>query len=226
MNKASTKVAIVIQARSGSQRCKNKMLRKFANSCLFEIQIKKFSDFESKYGHKVYAAVGEESFYRIIEKYNSVNLIRRDNKSISSDRINDVFNYLNKIEEDYICFVNSCTPLLLINTVNEAINAYFATNSASLTSVLNKHTWFYDHLFQPLNSNSSGNTKDLDVIYECTHNFHIFKKNYFLEHYKYWDNSNKNPYLFKVSLTEALDIDTEEEFTFVEKVYKGLNNLP
>lgn len=97
MNNASTKVAIVIQARSGSQRCQNKMLRKFADSCLFEIQIKKFSDFESKYGHKVYAAVGEETFYRILEKYNSVNLIKRDNKSISSDKINYVFNFLNNI---------------------------------------------------------------------------------------------------------------------------------
>ena len=34
-------LAIIVQARKNSQRCKNKMLRKFDDSTLFEIQLKK-----------------------------------------------------------------------------------------------------------------------------------------------------------------------------------------
>ena len=69
------------------------------------------------------------------------------------------------------------------------------------------------------------NDLDLSPLYECTHNFHIFKKNFFVNNKKYWGNKVNDPYLFVVDFLESLDIDTEKEFSYVEKIYKSLKNL-
>ena len=61
--------AIIIQARLNSQRCKNKMLRKFDNSSLFELQLKKLNEFSKDSNHNFYCAVGEDPFFKILSKY-------------------------------------------------------------------------------------------------------------------------------------------------------------
>ena len=75
-----------------------------------------------------------------------------------------------------------------------------------------------------INDNSACNTKVLPPIYECTHNFHIFNKEFFIKNKKYWNNENNDPYLFKVESIESLDIDTEEEFNTIEKIYMSLTS--
>lgn len=215
-------IALVIQARSNSKRCKNKMLRSFANSNLFKIQLEKYKNIYKENKLKVYAAVGEEKFFKILNDYPLISIIKRNEASVNGDKIDDVFNYLNLIKESTICFINPCAPLMGSHKVLEAIEAYTKNNYKSLTTVLKKHTWYYDHLKKPINNNLSGNTKDLDEIYECTHNFHIFRKDFFIKNLRYWDNQLNDPFLFEVDQFESLDIDTEEEFQFVEKVYNSM----
>ena len=48
INYMSKSIAIIVQARVNSQRCKNKMLRKFDNTSLFELQLSKLNDFSKK----------------------------------------------------------------------------------------------------------------------------------------------------------------------------------
>lgn len=215
-------IGLVVHARINSTRCKNKMLRKFSNSSLFEIQLKKLSILKKKSNFKIYCALGEKKLISLAKEYKNLNIIYRDKKSVNSDRIDYVYNYLSHIPEDYICFINSCAPLLKIDTLKDAVNFFQSANVKTLTSVIEKKTWYFDYLKKPINDNSSGNTKDLKPIYECTHNFHIFNKNFFLQHKKYWSNKRNDPYLYKVNNIESLDIDTEEEFKTVENIYKAV----
>ena len=215
-------VGLVMHSRINSTRCKNKMLRKFSRSSLFEIQLKKLNFIKNKYNFNVYCAIGENKLITIAKKYKNIQVILRNKKSVNADKINLVYNYLNQIPEENICFINACAPLLEINTLHEAVNFFLSSKVKSLTSVIEKKTWYFDYLKKPINDNSSGNTKDLKTIYECTHNFHIFNKNYFLNNNKYWANKKNDPYLYKVKNLESLDIDTEEEFELVEKIYKSL----
>tara|TARA_B100001057_G_scaffold77027_1_gene71803 strand:+ start:2781 stop:3443 length:663 start_codon:yes stop_codon:yes gene_type:complete len=215
-------IAIVLQARKNSQRCKNKMLRKFDESSLFEIQIKKFQKLTNNFN--VYCAVGEKPFLTILKNYKKINLITRNKISVESDLIENVFNYLNQIEENTICFINPCSPFLKASTVRDALNLFNKLNLKSLTSVIEKKTWYFDHNSKPINDNSKCNTKILKAIYECSHSFHIFNKKFFIKNKKYWNNKKNDPYLFKIENVEALDIDTEEEFKYIEKIYKALKN--
>lgn len=218
------KIAIILQARLNSQRCKNKMLRNFANSSLFEIQLKKMSKLSGKSDHNFYCAVGEGPFYKILNNYKTIKIIDRNEKSVNADAIEDVFNYLKDVREETICFVNACAPLLSHETLSEALQKYNALKLTSLTTVLEKKTWYFDYTHTPINDNSACNTKVLSPFFECTHNFHIFKKDYFTKNKKYWSNQNNDPYLFNVNLLESLDIDTEEEFMQVEKIYSSMKD--
>lgn len=216
------KIAVILQARLNSQRCKNKMLRNFANSSLFEIQLNKMSKLSEKSDHNFYCAIGEKPFYEVLKKHKTIKIINRNKKSVNADAIEDVFNYLKDVSEETICFVNACAPLLNYKTLSEALQKYNELKLTSLTTVLEKKTWYFDDTFKPINDNSACNTKVLSPFFECTHNFHIFKKKYFIENKKYWGNQKNDPYLFNVNLLESLDIDTEEEFMQVEKIYSSM----
>ena len=213
-------IAIVLQARKNSQRCKNKMLRKFNNSTLFEIQLKKLQKLTNNFN--VYCAVGEDPFFSLVDNHKKINLITRNKVSVNSDLIEDVFNYLNQIKENNICFVNPCSPFLEWKTLKTALNLFEASNFKSLTSVIERKTWYFDHKYKPINDNSRCNTKVLKPIYECSHSFHIFNKKFFIKNNKYWNNRKNDPYLFNINSIEALDIDTEEEFKYIEKLYRTL----
>ena len=54
--------------------------------------------------------------------------------------------------------------------------------------------------------------------------FIFLKKKYFTKNKKYWNNQKNDPYLFNVNLLESLDIDTEEEFLQVEKIYSSMKD--
>ena len=214
-------IGLVMHSRVNSTRCKNKMLRKFSNSSLFEIQLKKLNLIKKKYNLNVYCAIGENKLITIAKKYKNINIVLRDNKSVTSDKIDDVYSYLYEIPEKYICFINACAPLLKMKTLYEAVNFFKSNNLKALTSVIERKTWYFDYLKKPINDNSSGNTKDLKPIYECTHNFHIFNKKFFLNYKKYWSNKKNDPFLYIVDNIESLDIDTESEFKLVEKIYNA-----
>ena len=218
------KIAIILQARMNSQRCKNKMLRNFASSSLFEIQLDKMTKLSQNSDHNFYCAVGEEPFYKVLKNYKTIKIINRNEKSVNADLIEDVFNYLKDISEETICFVNACAPLLGHNTLSKALQKYYELKLTSLTTVLEKKTWYFDDAYKPINDNSACNTKILSPFFECTHNFHIFKKKYFTKNKKYWSNQKNDPYLFNVNLLESLDIDTEEEFLQVEKIYSSMKD--
>ena len=218
------KIAIILQARMNSQRCKNKMLRNFASSSLFEIQLDKMTKLSQNSDHNFYCAVGEEPFYKVLKNYKNIKIINRNEKSVNADLIEDVFNYLKDISEETICFVNACAPLLGHNTLSKALQKYYELKLTSLTTVLEKKTWYFDDAYKPINDNSACNTKILSPFFECTHNFHIFKKKYFTKNKKYWSNQKNDPYLFNVNLLESLDIDTEEEFLQVEKIYSSMKD--
>lgn len=215
------KLAIFTQARINSKRCKNKMIRKFNKSTLLDIALSKLnSKHLGKYN--VYLAAGEKKIVSQSKRYSNIKLINRNYISLNSDNIQSVFNYFKNIEEDYLMFINPCSPFLKLSTIINAIKVFQNNNYKSLTTVLKKNTWFFDHKTKPLNDNTNVNTKDLKPLFECTHNFHIFNKDYFIKNNKLWSNNKHDPYLYEVSFLESFDIDTEEEFNLFNKIIKML----
>ena len=138
--------------------------------------------------------------------------------------VKDVFNYIENINADNLMFINACAPFLKLKTIKKAIDSFTRNKLKSMTSVVKKNTWFFGLHGIPLNDNSNVNTKALDPLFECTHNFHIFNKNFFLNNFKLWDNKINDPFLFEVEFMESLDIDTEYEFKkLIIKYLRHLN---
>lgn len=121
------KLAIFTQFRLNSSRCKNKMIRKFGNNSLPEILMEKlnsstFKDFD------VYVAVYEEKLVKIVKKFSNLKIIYRNKTSANADKIEDVFNYLDEIDSENLCFINSCSPFLKKESIKNAINLYLKKN--------------------------------------------------------------------------------------------------
>ncbi len=60
-------------------------------------------------------------------------------------------------------------------------------------------------------------SQELETYYEVTGACYIGLKSDMLK-WKYW--FGPKPYLFEVSKTEAIDVDTKEDFEFARKLYK------
>jgi len=214
-------IAALIQARTGSQRCPNKMLREFCNTNLISLALKKFAGTSQLF--KLYFAVHEQELIHIGKNYNC-NIIKRNEQSAKADDIKTVFNYIDKIEEEYIMFINACSPFLTLKTLENAIDCFKKNKPKSLTAVIKKHTWYYFLDGKPINflDPTNLNTKSSVPVFEVTHNIHIFNKNRFIEHTYFWNHSENDPYFFEIDEMEAIDIDTEFDFYKAESIYSRM----
>ena len=52
------------------------------------------------------------------------------------------------------------------------------------------------------------------------HAFHIFDRDYFMEHEHFWDWSENNPSLYEIPDIEAIDIDEPVDFLEAEMLYR------
>ncbi|HDL20802.1 MAG TPA: hypothetical protein ENH30_05930 [Nitrospirae bacterium] len=216
-------IAGLIQARTGSQRCKNKMLRDFGNTNLISLALEKFS--VSSKSFNLYFAAHEEELLRIGENF-ECNKIKRDESSAKGERIEVVMNYLQQIPEDYVMFINACCPFLTLDTLEKAIHCFKENNALSMTAVVKTHTWYYFQDGRPVNflDPTNLNTKSTEPLYAVTHAFHIFNKKRFLENHYFWAHGENDPYFFEIPDKEAIDIDTELEFQIAESLYAREQN--
>ncbi len=117
-------------------------------------------------------------------------------------------------------------PLLTHITINKAIESYFTNINRydSLFSVTPFQSRLYTEEGQGMNHDTKKliNTQDLPKLFEENSNIYIFSKNSF--------NSAKQnriglkPYMFEIDKSEALDIDTEEDFLIAQAAYQALRN--
>lgn len=211
--------AAVIQARLGSQRCKNKMLRDFVGTNLISIALEKFSRPSSAFN--LYFAAYEQELIDIGKMF-QCKIIHRNEESAKGERIEVVMNYLSQIPEKYIVFINACCPFLSVETVEAAIKMFNDEEARSLTAVTKTHTWYYFEDGSPINflDPTNLNTKNSTQLLAVTHGIHIFERDRFLKNGYFWAHSEKDPVFFEISHEEAMDIDTEMEFQVAEAYYR------
>ena len=130
-------IAFIIQSRKGSVRVKNKMLKPFNGSCLFEIAIQKILKSKIIPKENFYVSILDDEFKSIANKH-KVNIFHRSQEStVEPVELPTVFGWhkkeaLNKPYK-YWVKINGCNPLLSINTSGEVdmINALNSQSSLS-----------------------------------------------------------------------------------------------
>ena len=220
------KVIALGNARLGSTRVKNKMIKPFGKTTLVEIALKRIN--QLKNFDEIYFAVYEDELIDIAKKIiNPNSIIRRSKESADADYpITKVLDYLKNIEFDYCMWINSCHALLKAETIDKAINFFKENSFKSMTSVKKRTSWFYDEEMKPLNNTNPTQlrTEKSPPVYEVAHAFHVFNKKYLFQTNSYWSNIKNDPYLYVVSDLEALDVDNEADFIISEAVYKQFPN--
>ena len=123
-------IAFIVQSRKGSTRVKNKMLRPFMDSCLFEIAIKKVLNSSVIPKENFYVSVYDDEFIDIANKY-GVNVYHRSEDSIVEPvELPVVLGWHKDLPKKYKYWVsiNGCNPILSIETIDNFVNSFI--NSA------------------------------------------------------------------------------------------------
>ncbi len=214
-------IALIINARKNSQRCKDKLLRPFNDSTVLDIALSKLNQINE---FPCYLAAGETEIESVLKKYKSVDHIWRSEDELNSDLpLSRIYKYHERIEHEWIMFLNPCLVLLKKETILDAAMKFAMSDWKSCTAVIKNSNWFYDQSMQPINNKDSReiSTKTSPWIYEVCHAFHIYNRKHLLEKDSYWSHTcNEDPYLYEISKLEAVDIDTEEEFIIAENIYR------
>lgn len=115
---------------------------------------------------------------------------------------------------------HATNPLLSCATIENAAKTYFENLAQydALFSVTPLQTRLYtkDGMGVNHDPNILLNTQDLPVLYEENSNIYIFSKSSFISQGR---RTGLRPYMFPMVKTEALDIDTEEDFKIAEAVW-------
>ena len=212
------KVAL-IPVREGSQRVKFKNFKNFINDkSLLQIkidQLKKSNCFD-----KIYISSDNKQAEQIAYD-NNINFLYRDKKACQADiKWSEALNIiLNTIPGNPIV-TWALTTSPLFNNFKKTLNTFLNNpKNDSLLTVFPKKSFFMDEKGRCINYNPGiwhSYSQDLQTYYEVTGACYIGSKNDMLK-WNYW--FGPNPYLFKSTRTESIDIDTLSDFKFAQKIY-------
>ena len=218
-------VAVIVQARLGSQRCPNKMIKPFAGSTLINIILEKLTASGIIPPENVYLAVHEPELLAVGKDYN-VNIFGRSEKSAKSEGtpMSDMYEWWNKIPFKYVVLVNACAPLLSIETIDSFVSKYLQAGADGLFGVVEKKNYFWNEngdLLTPL-AEDVMNTKTVQKTYEAAHCLYAGRMDKIGEGVWMGDfNKPGDIELFPISEQESLDIDHQWQFDLCEAVYNS-----
>lgn len=206
----------VIPIRQGSQRVKNKNFKPFAGKSLLEHKI----DVVKKLPVEDIIINTDSEIAIDIAKKAGISYFKRESYYASSECTNSEYHeYLAKTTNSKDILVAQVTaPLIKLETYLEAIDLFYNNNCNSLMSVnvIKEFLWYKD---QPINYSLdyAPNSQDLPEYFSPTFGVSIVKRDAMLTSRNLICN---NPFFYKVSQLEAMDIDTELDFEFAEFLYK------
>ena len=216
-------IGVFCSARMSSTRCKEKMVRPFADTSLTDVLLSKLA----KSGSNAFFA-GYESIFKEKCKTHGVSFVQRTEKSaLSEGPASEVFNFLADQPYEYFLYFNGCLPFLKTGTISKFLDTCVEDDTPKF-AVLRRNNYFIDLDGSPYNFKKdlkSMDTKSVTPVYEFAHALYFFKKSYFLERGKYWDWNDVH-YVEMEDGIETFDIDTEEQFQMAEAMWKGLNQQP
>lgn len=159
------------------------------------------------------------------ERYGNVQILDRpEHLRAGTTPMNEVLLHdMEQVPSQFYLQTHSTNPLISVDTVSTAIDAFFANYPAydSLFSVTPYRTRLWDPLARPINHNPNIllRTQDLIPLYEENSCLYIFNGDTLREKR---NRLGSRPYMFEMSPFEALDIDEEINFAVAEAVFHQL----
>ena len=223
-----SEILFITQARKGSVRVSEKMLRPFAGSCLFEIAVKKMLSSSLIPKDNYYVSIREKEFIEIADRYDVNKYIRSEESVQEPVPLQTALEWYDKLDYKYWIQINACNPLLKIETIDKFIKAFVNSRSNGMFGVFEKKTFLYGSDGRMLNRFHGEDkylatleTKLVETCYEAAHTLYAGKmsdieEGIFMGTFK----NKKNPEFFQMNEDECFDIDWPWQFELAEALYK------
>ena len=216
-------VACFIPIKANSERVPGKNFRVLNGKKLYQYiceSIKAADSFD-----KVYVDTNSDEIAVYAKSMGFEVIIRKPELALNTANGNDllVYHYLTHSEYDFYFQVFATAPYLKAETIKKCVNKLiYSEKYDSCFTALEKHGfyWFEGH---PINYRPDilPRSQDLPPVIEETTGLYGISKDS-LE--KYRCRIGKNPYIYCVSQYEAVDINTEEDFSYAEHVGRLLGD--
>ena len=219
-------ICVIVQARLGSERIPNKMLKSFAGTTLFENIINTIQNTKLA-KNNFYVSVFEQELKDIANNKN-IKIFHRSKKSAESEGIDikEIYEWWDKLPFTYVILVNGCNPFLKPETIDKFILQYINSNNDGMFGVINKKNYFWNkngNLLTPWPNTEVMNTKRVGDTYEAAHCLYasrldtIGKGN--------WMGDLNDIILYPMNNFEVFDIDYQWQFDMSEEMYKKLKKI-
>ncbi len=218
---------IVIPARSGSKRIKNKNIKILNNKPLIRFLLDKFK--EKKLKEKIFVSSDSNKIKNIVSNYKNINFVKRP-KKLASD--------LSKIEEALIHVINKeklkkngwiitiqpNSPFINYKTIKKIINLTKNSKKNCIMTVSknNSDFWYKDknnkNFVKRLFPKAPRNTQKRQPLFEENSAIYATRISYLLKTKKIFDQKNIS---YEISKIEGLDINDRVDFFIAESIIKN-----
>tara|TARA_R100000234_G_scaffold120086_1_gene105296 strand:+ start:520 stop:1215 length:696 start_codon:yes stop_codon:yes gene_type:complete len=168
-------VAFIVQARLGSQRVPQKMIRPFADTTLLDIMLDKLTNKSPIIPNKnVFLSVHEKELKDIGNKYD-LNIFHRSEASANSEGtpVTEMYEWWDKLPHEYCVFINACCPFLTVDSIERFTSDYLKSDANGMFGVVNKKNYYWDETGAMVTPWPDGqdvmNTKVVGVTKEAAH---------------------------------------------------------
>jgi CMP-N-acetylneuraminic acid synthetase len=219
-------VCVIVQARLGSERVPQKMIRPFAGTTLMDICLKKLGNSKVIPRENIFASVYEQELIEITKNH-KINVFNRSKESADSEGtpMSLMYEWWDKLPYKYCILVNACAPFLSLLTIENFYKKYLEIKNQGLFGVIEKKNYFWNKecsLITPWPEDQAVmNTKYVETTYEAAHCLYAGNMNMIGSGIWMGDFSKPGDIkLYNMSEKEVFDIDYEWQFTYYEKLYK------
>ena len=215
----------LIMVRSGSVRCKNKNIRRFADTSLLENKIKTLKNVK---GLKEIVVNSDcEKMLSVADKLGVTPVFRDPEFATSNTHPRDLYKHVAEcITTPNVLSASVCYPMMTVDSYNGIVDLFNNSSHESVVAChsVKHHMWINtEHGYEPLNyePGSQPNSQELpEVVSVCwggvLTNTEIMRGG---------DLIGRKPCFYEVSEYESVDIDTELDFMVSETIYKSVNGL-
>ena len=212
-------IKALIAVRSGSERVKNKNIRAFADSSLLEIKIKQLS--RISYLDGIVVNSNDPLMLECARNLYCETVKREQIFAEPTTSMSDVYiNMAEHFSADYMAYCNVTNPLIEDSTIEKAITMFQELKKEHIslnTAHLIKEFMYKDGQAINYDPMSQPRSQDLPEIFALNFAVNVISRTDVI---KYKNIICPNNLLLPISETEAIDIDSELDFTIAEFLYK------
>ena len=216
----------VISARLGSTRTPMKMVRPFAGSSLLEVLLRKLGRVRHLTPDRLWLSAYEEEIRAVGEKVGVRIYPRTYESTLEPNTCDVIYRYAWDIRSEYFLVVNACNPLLRVETIEGAIEAFQTHDWHSLFTVVERRNFFWSADGRMLNGFlgedkylATLETKMVEPIYEAGNSLFIWNGAFLRARNAFWTMTRDDPHFFPIPEDEFIDIDHPWQFQLAERLY-------